>query len=314
MYVITGATSRTGSQIARHLLQQGKAVRVIGRSAARLQDLVDLGAQAFEADPADAQALVQAFHGADAAWVMLQPNYVLDSPDFRAFQDSIIAALSEALAASSVQHVVALSSWGAGLFRGNGPVAGLHAMEQMLSSHDDLHVMNLRAGYFMENTLPFVDSILSHGAVLSPFNGDLKLPLIATEDVAQAAAEHLLLRDFSGKHVQELHGAEDLSLLEVTKKIGAAIGRPDLPFRQITEAAFAQSLREAGASENIIGLMTEVVAGINSGLIRAEQPRGAQSTGSVHFEDFMRDALLPKLGQSSISPITGKRVLRHQLG
>ncbi|NWD78720.1 epimerase, partial [Pseudomonas gingeri] len=46
MYVITGATSRTGSQIARRLLAAGQPVRVIGRSAERLQGFVDLGAEA----------------------------------------------------------------------------------------------------------------------------------------------------------------------------------------------------------------------------------------------------------------------------
>lgn len=295
MYVITGATSRTGSQIARRLLQEGKSVRVIGRNAERLKDLADLGADAFVAEPTDAHALTRAFDGADAAWVMLQPNYVIDSPDFRGFQDRVIAALSAALGASSIKHVVALSSWGAGLASGNGPVAGLHALEKMLARQTGLNVLNLRAGYFMENTLPFVDSILSEGRVVSPFRGDLLLPLIATEDVAQAGADHLLALDFRGQQVLELHGAEDLSLLDMTGKIGKALGRADLAFRQIDEAAFAQSLRTAGASENIIGLMTEVVAGMNSGLIRTEQPRSMQSTGSVRYEDFLRDVLLPTL-------------------
>jgi len=297
MYVITGATSRTGSQIARKLLQQGKSVRVIGRSAARLQTLVELGAHPCVADPTDPLALTRAFDGADAAWVMLQPNYVIDSPDFRAFQDRVIEALSTAIESSSVQHVVTLSSWGAGLAARNGPVAGLHALETMLASHGSLHVLNLRAGYFMENTLPFVDSIRTEGKVLSPLRGDLQMPFIATEDVAQAGADHLLALDFVGQHVMELHGAEDLSLHDITRQIGIAIGRPDLPFQQIDQAAFAQSLRVAGASDNIIGLMTEVVDGINSGLIRTEQPRSVHSTGSVRFSYFLRDVLLSKLDQ-----------------
>jgi hypothetical protein len=100
--------------------------------------------------------------------------------------------------------------------------------------------------------------------------------------------------------VMELHGAEDLSLHDITRKIGQAIGRPDLPFQQIDQAAFAQSLRAAGASQNIIELMTEVVDGINSGLIRTEQPRSMQSTGSVRFEDFLRDVLLPTLAQPPV--------------
>ncbi len=45
MYVITGATGNTGSEIARKLLESGKKVRAIARDKNRLKSLEVLGAE-----------------------------------------------------------------------------------------------------------------------------------------------------------------------------------------------------------------------------------------------------------------------------
>ena len=104
MYVITGATSNTGGAVARALLAQGASVRVIGRSLDRLQPLLDRGAHAFVADPSDPAAMLEAFDGASAAWIMLQPNYRRQQR-LPAYQDGLIGGIAGALRRSSVRHV-----------------------------------------------------------------------------------------------------------------------------------------------------------------------------------------------------------------
>jgi uncharacterized protein YbjT (DUF2867 family) len=64
MYVITGATGQTGNEVAEKLLAKGEQVRVIGRSAKRLEPFVKKGAEAFVADITDTGALTKAFSGA----------------------------------------------------------------------------------------------------------------------------------------------------------------------------------------------------------------------------------------------------------
>ena len=73
MYVILGASGKTGSIIANSLLSKGKKVRVVGRDAGRLQRFVDKGAEAFTATMSDAAALTKAFSGARAAYLLLPP-------------------------------------------------------------------------------------------------------------------------------------------------------------------------------------------------------------------------------------------------
>src|SRR5690348_6388578 len=107
MYVVTGATGNTGRVIANRLLDAGKKVRVIGRSADRLHPFVERGAEAFVAELSDRAALQKAFTGAEAVYAMIPPNAT--SQDYRAEQRRVTDALAGAVQSAGVKHVVALS-------------------------------------------------------------------------------------------------------------------------------------------------------------------------------------------------------------
>src|ERR1051326_3918092 len=108
MYVITGATGNTGSVVAKKLLEQGKKVRVIGRSAERLTALATRGAEPFVGDVTDTEAMNRAFSGAKAVEVMIPPD--MTTQDFRAYQDKITDTLTSAIEKNKVEPVVVLSS------------------------------------------------------------------------------------------------------------------------------------------------------------------------------------------------------------
>jgi len=294
LYVITGATGRTGSTVANALLDHGRKVRVLGRDVGRLEPFAARGAEPFVVDPLDTSALSRAFRGAQAAYIMLQPNYIHDHPDFRSFQDKVIESLGLALQDSGVRHAVSLSSWGADKPSGVGPVTGLHLLEKRLERITDLNVLHLRAGYFMENTFSFVGSVLSRDVAASPFHPDVPMPMIATGDIGAAAATELLELDFQGHQVRELQGQRDLTMRAATAIIGEAIGRPDLAYVQDGEDHFCADLRAVGCSESIIGLMVEVVHAINSGHARATQPRSKRTTTPTTYESFVQEQWLPK--------------------
>src|ERR1700693_3464475 len=118
-YVILGASGNTGSIIANSLLGNGKKVRVVGREAGRLERFVGKGAEAFTADLSDAAALTKAFSGARAAYLMLPP--ITSREDQERESDAIAKAVKE----SGLRYAVNLSSYGAHVPEGNGPIAGL---------------------------------------------------------------------------------------------------------------------------------------------------------------------------------------------
>ncbi len=166
MYVILGASGNTGHIVAQNLLARQQKVRVVGRNAAHLQPHAAKGAEIFIGDVTDASALTKAFQQADSAYVMIPPNPV--STDPLGYQERVSDAIAAAVKNTGIKNVVALSSIGADKNKGTGPVVGLHNLEQKLNQIDSANVLHLRAGGFMENTLPQVGAIRMAGAVIGP--------------------------------------------------------------------------------------------------------------------------------------------------
>jgi len=283
MYVILGASGHTGSIIANSLLSKGEKVRVMGRDAGRLQRFVRQGAEAFTADVNDAAALAKAFSGARAAYLMLPP--VTSREDQERVSDAIANAVKE----SGLRYAVHLSSYGAHVPEGTGPVAGLHSSEQKLNAIRGLNVLHLRAAYFMENNLAAIGMIHGMGMVGGALLPDMKLPMIATRDVGDYAARRLLDLDFSGKQTRELLGQRDLSMAEVTAAIGRGIGKPDLRYVQFPYDQVQQVLRQMGIPPQTAALYIEMYKVINAGVLVAQEPRSPENSTPTSFEEFVRD-------------------------
>ncbi len=232
MYVIMGATGNISSKLANMFLDKGEKVTVIGRSTERLQPFVDRGAIAAVGDIADVGFLTKAFKDADAVFAMLPPDY--QTKDFRKYYNEVGDNIIKAIQESGVKHVVFLSSHGAHLPDKTGPIKGLHDVEQKLNTLDDVNVLHLRPTYFMENLLANIGMIKNMGMNGGGIKGDRKMPMIATKDIAPAAAEHLRKKDFSGKATHELLGERDVTMNEVTKVFGEKIGKPDLGYVQFS--------------------------------------------------------------------------------
>src|ERR1700684_1340334 len=163
MYVVLGASGNTGRVVANNLLDRGQKVRVVGRNAAHLQSFAAKGAETFIVDLTDSGTLTQAFQKADSAYVMIPPN--ITSTDSLSYENRVSDAIAAAVQGAGTKNVVALSSVGADKSSGTGPVLGLHNLEQKLNQIAGANVLNLRAGYFMENTLGQVNAIRQMGAV-----------------------------------------------------------------------------------------------------------------------------------------------------
>ena len=291
MYVVIGATGHTGSVVAEKLLAKGEKVRVVGRDARRLERLKQKGAEAFVADVTDASAMARAFSGREAAYVMVPPN--MSSPNVRSYQEHVNDVLARALQNNGVRHAVVLSSVGADKPDRTGPVLGLHTLEQLLETIAGLNVLFLRAGYFMENLLPQVSVIQSLGNMGGPVRPDLGLSMIATHDIGAFAAEALSRRDFQGKQRRELLGARDVTYAQVAKVVGAAIEKPDLSYRQVPAAQLKPALTQMGMSPNMADLLLEMSDALNSGHMRALEPRSQQNTTATTIETFVGEVFVP---------------------
>lgn len=291
MHVVMGASGNTGHIVANNLLTRSEKVRVIGRNSAHLQPLASKGAEPFIADVSDASALVKAFHGADSAYVMIPPN--LTTKDPLGQSNRVSDAIASAVQQAGTKNVVVLSSVGAELPSGTGPIVGLHNLEQQLNQIGSAKVLYLRCAYFMENTLPQVNAIRQMGNAAGPLRPDLKIPMIATSDIGNVAADALLHPTIRGKQTRELLGQRDLSYNEVTSSIGKTIGKPDLKYVQVTDDQFRAVLVRMGMSEQVANLLVEMAQALNSGEIHALEPRTPQNTTPTSYETFATEVFAP---------------------
>jgi len=291
MYVIMGATGHTGSVVANTLLNKGKKVRVVGRDSRKLAFFVSRGAEAFVADVMDAQALGRAFAGAEGVYALIPPNHTSD--EYRRYQAQVTDAIATAIEAAGVKHAVTLSGFGADKPDKTGPISGLHTMETKLNQIEGLNVLHLRAVYFMENTLSQVGVIQSFGMMAGPVDAEVPLPMIATKDIGAAAAEVLLKLDFNGKQTQELQGQRNLNYKEAAKIIGEGIGKPGLAYVRLPDDQVVQALSSMGMSKHVAALIVEMASAINSGHVKALEPRSAKNTTPTSLEQFVREAFVP---------------------
>jgi uncharacterized protein YbjT (DUF2867 family) len=287
MITVMGASGNTGGRISERLLQAGEQIRALGRTASKLAGLESKGAEVATGDAADAAFLTNAFRGADAIYTLLPPDP--QSPDLRKKWNQAGEAIVRAIRDSGVRYVVFLSSIGADLPEGTGPIAGLHAQEERLRKLPAVNALILRPASFFENFYAILGLIKHQGINGGAVAPDLRLPMIATRDIADVAARALKARDWTSIVVRELLGARDLTFAEATRIIGTHIGKPDLQYVQFPYADFASSLAQMGISANMAGLYAEMARAFNEGKIRSREGRRPENATPTRFEDFAQD-------------------------
>ena len=190
---------------------------------------------------------------------------------------------------SGLRYAVHLSSYGAQVPEGTGPVAGLHSSEEKLNAIGELNVLHLRAAYFIENNLAAIGMIHRMGLVGNALLPDVKLPMVATRDVGDYAAQRLLQLDFSGKQTRELLGERDLSMTEATAVIGRGIGKPDLRYQQFPYDQVQQVLTDLGVPPKGAAMYIEMYKAINAGVLVPLEPRSPENSTPTSIEQFVQD-------------------------
>jgi uncharacterized protein YbjT (DUF2867 family) len=295
MIAIMGATGNVGGKIAAILAKRNESLRVISRSAERLRPLVGKTVTAFAGDAGNTAFLVKAFTGVDAVFALIPPNPT--APEFMRYAGTMGESIARALEITGVKHAVYLSSVGAELEgEGTGPIWGLHKMEERLNTIKGLNVVHMRAAYFMENLLWNIDLIRAKGITGSAIRGDLKIPVIATKDIAEYAAERLVKRDFTGMSVHYLLGQRDLTLTEASGIIGNKISKPDLPYIVFPYDEAEKAMVGMGLSADMSRTYVEMARAFNEGKIKAEK-RTTGNTTPTSVELFCDEVFVPAFAQ-----------------
>ncbi|APR79600.1 putative nucleoside-diphosphate-sugar epimerase [Minicystis rosea] len=276
MFVIAGVTGHVGSVVAEKLLASGQKVRVLVRNAEKGAAWSQKGAEVAVGALDDTAFLTRALEGASAFFTLLPPD--LSAPDVYAYQRRIADAITGAVKASGVAHVVLLSSVGADLAEGTGPIKGLHYLENALRA-TSVKLTAIRAGYFQEN----IGNSLAPAKHLGIFpnftpSADYPTPMIATKDIGALAAESLL-SPAARSEIIDLQGPA-YSIRQLAEKLGAALGKK-LEVVDIPEAGWIDAMTQGGLSKHAAEVFAEMYKGFGSGAIRPKGDRLVQGKTTI---------------------------------
>ena len=286
MYVIAGVTGRTGSVVANTLLAAGKPVRVLVREPARGEPWAARGAEVAVAVMEDRAALASALTGAAGAYLLVPPVgwNETDIPRGRAkLTSSMLAAVREARPA----HVVLLSSIGAEVASGTGPIQYVHGLEVDLEA-SGVPVTFLHAASFMENWVPLARGAIEAGALYYGHEADVRLPQVATADIGRVAARLLVEGPPATARTVELAGPADLTLSETAAVIGSIAGK-SIAGVSVPPEATIEAMVSMGASREAAAMYAELSRAINEGRIRWQGKD--QLRGSTTLEECLRPLL-----------------------
>ena len=219
---VVGATGRIGSKLTRTLLGAGHQVKALSRGGPALDALVKAGAEPFLGSfDTGAGNLDTFFEDVDAAFLMVKTDW----SNIEGHYPAVAQRFVDALRGSSVKLAVSLSAMGSDVDGKTGHFELFHHLDQKLNELNDIDLVHLRAAWFMENTLQWTPSVAKYGRFAWSSEPELKMPWVATDDIAGLAAKELTNSTGGHRVIREV-GSEDLTMNELAEIIGREIGEP----------------------------------------------------------------------------------------
>ena len=284
-YIITGSIGHISKPLSKALIDAGHELTIITSSAAKADEIKALGATPAVGSIEDRDFLNRTFAGADAAYLMIPPNW--NPTNWLGWQKQIADNYVAAVKANNIKHLLVLSSVGAHMGTGCGPVDGIAYLEQQLAPLTEINIKFLRAGYFFYNLYSQTDMIKHAGFVGSTQPSDFRMVLTHTDDIAAAAAAHLVKPTFTGHSVQYVGSDDTHTWADITKALGAAIGKPELPYVELSDEQSYEGMVQAGLSPATANGYKAMGQALRSGDMLADYWQHKPATpGTLTVEEF----------------------------
>lgn len=288
MIVVTTPTGQIGSTLVRKLLDRGEPVRVIVRDPAGLDASIRDRVEVVTGSHADPAVLDRALPGAHALFWLVPPDRSAASAHEHYLR--FARAASDAVRRHGVGHVVGISSAGHGWTAPAGILSAAFAMDAELAASGASY-RALSMPFYLENLLGQLEGI-RQGAFTLAAPADTPFATVATEDIAEAAAELLTDRSWTGQEDLPLFGPDRLTLSEMADVLSQELGRP-IAYRPMTIEEFASVLRSRGATDRAVSDTTEMFAAQADGIYDADW--AVAKRGTTDFRTWCRTVLKPRL-------------------
>lgn len=284
-YIITGSLGNISLPVTKDLIAAGHQVTVVSSDPNKQQAITDLGAMPAIVSVQDREQLRSAFAGHDVAYLMIPSIFSL--ADYAAFQIEVADNYVDALTSAGINKVVLLSSIGAHLRKGAGPIDALGYLEEKLATIPGLQVKILRPSYFFNNLYNMIGMIKHAGIAGNNFGDtDEKLVLVDTDDIAKVASEQLLAPFTDPRSITYI-SSDERHPQEIATAMGTAIGKPDLKWITFTDENAYNGMLQAGLNESFATLYRDMGHALRTGALQEDYWRSKHTPqGQLKLERF----------------------------
>lgn len=284
--VISGSLGNVGKPLAERLVSDHD-ITVISSNKDRRAAIEAIGATPAIGSVLDAGFLKATFRNADTIFAMTPPQIAASS--IVATTIDAGKAFAAAVKEAGVKRLVMLSSIGADVPHGTGPVTALHEIEKLYAELDTVSVTFLRAGSLYSNFYEDIPMIREMNIMGANYPATCKVPLAHARDIAAAAAEELQKTPASRKEVRYIV-SDVRTPADFTRVLGTAIGKPGLSWVEFTDEEALAGLLAAGLPKELAELYIELGAGFRDDSIQTDFGRnGGSVNGKIRLEDFSKE-------------------------
>ncbi|TBY44498.1 NmrA family NAD(P)-binding protein [Rhizobium leguminosarum] len=221
MYIVVGGTGHVGFGVAKTLLDEGEAVTVVTRNPDKAAAWRQQGAKVALVDVHGVASMREAFRQEKRAF-LLNPNADVSSDTDREERETV-RCLLQAIEGSGLEKVVAHSTMGAQPGEECGDLNVLYELE-LGPRNQPIPASIIRAAYFYSNWDAMVGSVTKDGVLSTMLPADLKLPMVAPEDLGKVAAQ-LLQAPVEQIGTYPVEGPNRYSPNDVAAAFAGALGR-----------------------------------------------------------------------------------------
>ena len=254
MILITGATGKTGGEVARQLAAADVPFRALIRNPDKAEELNTLGAELVFGDIADKAFLSRALSGIDKAFLVM-PNDEQQLILEKQFTDAAVTA--------GVQHLVYLSSLES-TPESKNPITRNHVAAENHIRESGVTWTIMRPTFFMQNFETSAPRIKEAGQIVIPV-GNGTVSATDLRDVGEVIRETLTKTGHENKSY-DLTGPELLTFTEIAARFSKVLGTP-VEFIDQPMEEFAELLRTIGLSEWRVDAVCKELEAIGAGVV-----------------------------------------------
>jgi uncharacterized protein YbjT (DUF2867 family) len=280
LFLVTGATGKTGGGALKLLLGGGHRVRaMVHGEDERSRALAEAGAEVVVADLHDLDGMTTALQGVTGAYFChpILPGLV---------ESTVIFA--QAATEAGVRSVVNMSQISARREAGSN-AARQHWLGERLLDRTDLLITHIRPTFFAEWLKLWWEKRNGEGYLRLPFGEGRHAP-IASADQSRVIAALLLEPEPHNRAAYTLHGPVELNHHDIAGVMAAELGHP-VHYEPISVEEFSRSGLNRGADAHLVQHLANVAIDYRNGVFAGTndivEKVGGQPPLSV--EQFVRE-------------------------